>query len=121
VKIDASTLTSHATSILTAAGADEVEAESVSEALVWCDRVGRANQGVWRLPILADRLSRGLYHSPCRLDLTQTAPSVALLDADNGLGHWVATRGMDAAIELARKSGVGVVGVRKGNFFGAGS
>jgi len=121
MRFDASALTEHAASLLVAAGADEVEARSVAESLVWCDRIDRPTQGVSRLPILIERLAQGLYQSPCRLEVERRAAGVSVLDGGNGLGHWLANRGMDAAIELAQDTGIGVVGVRNGNFFGAGA
>ena len=45
--------------------------------------------------------------------------AVALVDGDNGLGPVVGTRAMEAAIDLARVSGIGLAGVRHSNHFGA--
>jgi LDH2 family malate/lactate/ureidoglycolate dehydrogenase len=45
--------------------------------------------------------------------------AVALVDGDNGLGPVVGARAMETAIQLARSSGVGFVGVRQSNHFGA--
>jgi ureidoglycolate dehydrogenase (NAD+) len=44
-----------------------------------------------------------------------------LLDGGGGFGHYVGELGMRRAIDLARRHGVGVVGVRNSNFFGAGA
>jgi LDH2 family malate/lactate/ureidoglycolate dehydrogenase len=49
------------------------------------------------------------------------SPASEILDGDNGFGHHVAALGMHRAIELARRSGIGVVGVRNSNFFGTGA
>ncbi len=114
-------LTDLAAKILGAAGADEGEAGALAEILVWCDAVGRPNQGVWRLPILTQRLEMGLFESPCRPQIHQTAPSLAVFDGDNGLGHVVARGAMDHAIAMARETGIGIVVVHGGNFFGASS
>ena len=121
MKVDPDGLKAIASDLLVRAGADEGEAQSLAEILVWCDEVGRGNQGVWRLPILTERLERGLFRSPCRPSLRRVGPSLAVRDADNGLGHVVARAAMDHAIALARETGVGLVSVHGANFFGAGA
>ncbi|MGQ9426626.1 Ldh family oxidoreductase [Gilvimarinus sp. DZF01] len=107
--------------LLCSAGSDCSEAEIVSEVLVWCDRVGRPNQGVWRLPVLCDRLERGLYETPCKPVIEMRGPSLALLDGRAGQGHFVAAKAMEHAIAIARHGGIGAVLVRNSNFFGAGA
>lgn len=112
-------LTAFAAEILVAAGADREQAAAVAEVLVWSDSVGRPNQGVWRLPILCKRLSAGLFHCPCRVRIDDRAAAVAVIDGDNGIGHYVARVAADAAIERAAKNGVAAVGVSNSNFLGA--
>jgi LDH2 family malate/lactate/ureidoglycolate dehydrogenase len=112
-------LTGFAEEVLTAAGADQEQASAVAEILVWSDSVGRPNQGVWRLPILCKRLSAGLFQCPCRPCIDNRAPAVALIDGDNGIGHFVGRVAADVAIERAASHGVAVVGVSDSNFLGA--
>jgi len=110
-----------AASILRRCGADKTEARVVADILVWCDLMGRRNYGVQRLPILAKRLSLGLMNSPCEMRVVRKAPSVELIDADRGIGHYVGEFAMRRAIALALDAGVGFVGVRNSNFYGAGA
>ncbi|MDA8107735.1 MAG: Ldh family oxidoreductase, partial [Betaproteobacteria bacterium] len=51
--------------------------------------------------------------------LEPRAPSLALVDGGNALGPVVGTRALEAAIELARATGIGWVGCRHSNHFGA--
>lgn len=111
-------LTAFAVKLLTAAGADETQASHVAEVLVWADTVGRSNQGVWRLPILCKRLSAGLFHCPCRPRIHDRTPAVALIDGDNGMGHFVGRVAVDTAIERAAGHGVALVCVCNSNFLG---
>lgn len=83
--------------------------------------MGRPNYGVWRLPIYTKRLSLGLTKSPCRPRFRKTAPAVGVLDGDQGFGHFVGQTAMRRAMELARRSGVGLVCVNNSNHFGAGA
>jgi len=115
---DAATLTSFARAVLERAGADGDEARVVANVLVWADRVGRPTQGVWRLPILVQRLERGVIRSPCDPAIHPVSEAAVLVDGHNGPGHFVADRAMRSAIELASRSAVGVAGVRNSNYLG---
>lgn len=114
-------LTDTTTAILIASGCDPQEAQVISSILIWCDQVGRHNQGVWRLPLLTKRFHKGLIQSPCRARYSQLKPAVSLMDANQGSGHFVAQQAMHKAINLAQNNGVGIVGVHNSNFFGAGA
>lgn len=108
-----------ATELLVAAGADEAEAAVVAEILVWGDLTERPNQGVWRLPVLCQRLRRRLYTSPCTSEVTMRTPSLGCVDAGNGLGHYVAHQAMLVAIEQAKQAGICALLVKGSNFLGA--
>lgn len=100
-------------------GVDAEQIETVADAMMWCELVGRPNFGISRLPVLMRRIEAGVINTPCRLSFEETAPAVHMLDGNAGFGHHVATRATERAIELAHNSGVGVVAVRNSNFFGA--
>jgi len=102
-------------------GVDEAQIHSVTDNLIWCDLVGRRNHGVERLPILMQRVRKGVINCPCELKFEQLTEPMARLDGDNGFGHHVSAAAIDRAVELAREHGVGIVGVRGSNFFGAGA
>ncbi len=121
VRISGEELRRFSQAILRSFSVDEVQARSVAHILVWCDEMGRANQGVWRLPLLSRRFASGLFNTPCHPILEKKGPAIALLDADNGAGHYIGELAMTQAIELASETGVGCVAVRNSNFFGAGA
>jgi LDH2 family malate/lactate/ureidoglycolate dehydrogenase len=110
-----------ARALLVGHGADLTEAASIARALVWCDRVGRPSQGVWRLSTICAKLEAGEIRSPCEPEITEIAPAAARIDAADGAGHYVAELGALRAIELARATGAGVVTVRGAHHFGAAS
>jgi len=109
------------TALLIASGCAPREAKVISNILIWCDQIGRHNQGIWRLPLLTKRFSQGLIKSPCEAKYSQLKPAVMLMDAQQGSGHYIAQQAMDKAIALAKHNGVGVIGVHNSNFFGAGA
>lgn len=121
VRIEAEPLQDVAHQLLVASGAGADEALLVAESLVWADLRGRHPQGVFRIPVLADMMSKGLITSPARMSWARPAPAVYHLDAGNGFGQVAGRRAMERAIELARELGVGVVTVSGTNHYGAAS
>ena len=121
INVSADQLIELATQLLIESGCEKKESQIISQVLVWCDQIGRHNQGVWRLPLLTRRLKENLIKSPCNPHFIQSSPSISILNADQGSGHYIGHLAMQKAIELAKDTGVGIVGVRNSNFFGAGS
>lgn len=104
---------------LLTAGADKNQATHNTDILIWCDKIGRDTQGVWRLPMIVKRLQLGLHSPKCQLQFNQVAPALCRLDGDAGLGYYVASKAMERAIELASTQGVACVAVHNGSHLGA--
>jgi LDH2 family malate/lactate/ureidoglycolate dehydrogenase len=94
-------------------------AQDVAGCLVKADLRGVDSHGLVRLPVYTRRLAAGVVNARPNIQLHSAASSAALVDGDNGLGPVVASYAMDAALELAREHGIGYVGVRGSNHFGA--
>jgi len=121
INVSADQLEELATQLLIESGCEKKESQIISQILVWCDQIGRHNQGVWRLPLLTRRLNEDLIKSPCNPHFTQSSQSVSILNADQGSGHFIGHLAMQKAVDLAKDTSVGIVGVKNSNFFGAGS
>ena len=120
-RIQSADLEAYAQAVMRACGVDEAQVRSVADNLIWSELVGRPNFGVQRLPIHMQRVKCGVLSCPARLEFTSISPSIELLDGGGGFGHYVSWHGMERAIELARINGLGIVGVKNSNFFGAGA
>jgi LDH2 family malate/lactate/ureidoglycolate dehydrogenase len=107
------------TKLLAGTGVPWEEAEIVAKVLVDTSLDGIDTHGISRLPIYLTRLQNGRINAKPNIKITQTAPAIAILDGDNGLGQLAAVRAMEKAIELAGQAGVGVVPARHSNHFGA--
>ena len=107
------------TDILIAAGTAPEEADVVSEILVWCDAVGRSTQGVWRLPILTQRLKKRLFNSPSNIDIQMITNNLGKINANNGLGHFVTYMATQHAIETAKRYGICSITISNSNYHGA--
>jgi LDH2 family malate/lactate/ureidoglycolate dehydrogenase len=107
--------------ILLAHGVDAVQAQSVSDNVIWSELVGRRNFGLARLPVYLERVRAGGLNCPCEPVFEAVAPSLHRLDGDGGFGQHVGRVAMDRAVDLASDHGIGVVGVHNSNFFGTGA
>lgn len=107
--------------LLGAAGVDDVQADSLTQNLVWCDMVGRRNHGIERLPILLQHVAAKTIKCPSTPRFQSLGETMEQLDADQSFGHHAGRLAIDRACELGRLHGVGLVGVTNSNFFGAGA
>jgi LDH2 family malate/lactate/ureidoglycolate dehydrogenase len=99
-------------------GLPQAHAYIAAECLVKANLRGLDSHGVVRIPIYAKRLRLGLVNPRPTLAVDQVAPSAAWLDGEDGMGMVVGTKAMEAAITLARNTGVGLVGAHRSTHYG---
>ncbi|RAI44198.1 Ldh family oxidoreductase [Rhodoplanes roseus] len=104
---------------LAAAGLSRDNAAAVAELMTEADLTGADGHGVFRLPQYVRRLRAGGFNRTPSITVDRTAPATALVDGDNGMGHLVVKRAAEAAIDIARETGVAWVGVRRSNHAGS--
>ena len=104
---------------LQAVGVDEADAQSVARSLVQTNLWGIDSHGIARLPHYLNRITHGSIKPRPQIVVTPTGPSTAQVDGDQGLGIVVSHRANRVAIELARASGIGAVGVTDSSHCGA--
>ena len=107
-----------AVDIFACAGVPPDEAHVVANALVEADLRGMQSHGVLRIPIYVEKIRAGAFRPGCNGKIVRETAATALLDGENGLGQVVSLRAMGLAIQKARATGIGAVGVRKSNHFG---
>lgn len=108
-------------SVLESLGVPPEDARTTSQCLLLADLRGVDSHGMVRLPVYAGRLRAGVVKTRPEIRVEVRYAAAALVDGDNGLGPVVGMRAMEAAIDLARTSGIGLAGVRHSNHFGAGA
>lgn len=120
VRVDPAALRSQAEAILIAYGADPVDAALQADARLHGELRGHPGQGQGMRGIAryCEMLAIGGIVSPTRIRTLVDTPAMALLDGRKGFGQVIAVGAMDLAIEKARASGVGLVGVRHSNHLG---
>ena len=80
---------------------------------------GFDTHGVGCIPSYADCLKEGRIKAKPQIRIERRMPWAALVDGDNGMGHVVAARAMEAALEAAEEIGIGAAAVSRSNHFGA--
>jgi LDH2 family malate/lactate/ureidoglycolate dehydrogenase len=104
---------------MTTSGVPAADAAKIAELMLEADLIGADAHGVFRLPQYCLRLKLGGLNPRPNIKVERTAPATALVRGDNGMGHLVVSRAMETAIELARDSGIGWVGMQMSNHAGA--
>lgn len=104
---------------LTKAGLLEEHASTVADVLVFADAKGIHSHGAMRTEYYAERIAKGgITHQP-NFEFEKTGTSSGIFHADNGVGHVAAHHAMDEAINIAKESGVAIVGVKNMSHSGA--
>ena len=102
-----------------AIGVPENDAEICADVLIAADLRGIDSHGIGRLkPIYIDRIKSGQINPITKIDIVKESPTTAVVDGNNGMGHVIAKKSMQIAIEKAKKYGMGMVAVRNSNHFG---
>ncbi len=112
-------LTDLSVALLKAAGASDQEASVVTKLLVKANLAGVDSHGV--LPNLIsyiNGLRNGVIKPGAKFEIFKDTPSTALINGNWGFGQVICSRAMELAIEKARQTGVGVIGIFNCNHIG---
>jgi LDH2 family malate/lactate/ureidoglycolate dehydrogenase/D-alanine-D-alanine ligase-like ATP-grasp enzyme len=118
-RVTASELADLVFEIFVLGGLDRPKAQRAAHLMVEAQRQGIDSHGIAFLPIYVRRMRLGGIDVTAEASFTQTGPSTGIMDGRNGYGVLVADGAVQAAVKLARESGIGVVAVRNSNHFGA--
>lgn len=118
-RIGARALRTFCTSLAMRYGAPERAATVLAESLVDADLKGIDTHGISRLPIYLKRVDEGLIDPGAKMAFDQRFSAAGILNANNGFGQVAGSKGMERAVALARTEGIGAVGIRNSQHFGA--
>ena len=85
------------------AGLKEEHAEQTAEILTWSHERGYASHGAVRVEYYSERIAKGGITNDPNITWKQTGPCSGIMDGDNGIGYWVATKATEKAIEIAKE------------------
>jgi len=101
------------------AGVPESDAAVCADVLITADKLGIDSHGCNRLkPIYLDRIKDGILNPLTQFEIVKEGPTTAVIDGHNGMGHVIAKRSMQMAIDKAKEFGMGMVAVRNSTHYG---
>ncbi len=101
------------------AGVPEADAEICANVLIAADKRGIDSHGIGRLkPIYYDRIKEGIQNPITDFEIVREGPTTAVIDGHDGMGHVIAKRSMQMAIDKAKEYGMGMVAVRNSTHYG---
>jgi ureidoglycolate dehydrogenase (NAD+) len=95
------------------------DAALVADALVQTSLWGIDSHGIARLTHYLARIQAGSIDPHPKLEMTETGPCTAQLNAGHALGIVACWRAMQIAIDLAQRNGLGLVGVSESTHCGS--
>ena len=104
---------------LVEAGLNNGHSQLVADVLVHADLRGVRSHGVIRAEHYVTRLNSGSLNRNPNFSLQKIKSGAAVLDADDGMGHAACDLAMSHAIDIAKETGIAMVGVKNGSHCGA--
>ena len=89
--------------------------------LLKAELVNAQSHGLARLKMYCDRLKKGLINSKPKIKIKKISSSISHINADNSIGFVAADIGIKVAITNAKKTGIGLVAIKKSGHYGLSS
>ena len=95
--------------------------EICADYLIKAELVDAKSHGLARLKMYCDRIRKGLINPKPKIKIKKISSSVSYVNADNSIGFVSADIGVKQAIKNAKKTGIGLVAVKKSGHYGLSS
>ena len=89
--------------------------------LIKAELINAQSHGLARLKMYCDRLKKGLINPKAKIKIKRVSSSISHINANNCIGFVAADLGMKIAIKNAKKTGVGLVAIKKSGHYGLSS
>ena len=89
--------------------------------LLKAELINAQSHGLARLKMYCDRLKKGLINSKPKIKIKKISSSISHVNADNSIGFVAADIGIKVAIKNAKKTGIGLVAIKKSGHYGLSS
>ena len=89
-----------------------------SEAIINAELVGAHSHGLSRLKMYCDRIQKKVINPKPKIKIKKISQSISKIDADNSIGFVAADIGIKQAIKNAKKTGIGLVGIKNSGHYG---
>ena len=104
--------------ILKKNGLNTNHATICSKALINAELVGAHSHGLSRLKMYCDRIQKKVINPKPKIKIKKISQSISQIDANNSIGFVAADIGIKQAIKNAKKTGIGLVGIRNSGHYG---
>ncbi len=104
--------------ILKKNGLNTSHATICSKALINAELVGAHSHGLSRLKMYCDRIQKKVINPKPKIKIKKISQSISQIDANNSIGFVAADIGIKQAIKNAKKTGIGLVGIKNSGHYG---
>lgn len=118
INLDVKTMRRYCEDIFERVGFTQQESADIVDVLLTADLYGIESHGVQRLIRYHLAIEEGSIVTDAKPEIVFQTPSSVVMDAPKSMGQVVAKKGMNMAIDMAKKHGVGMVSVRGSNHYG---
>ena len=95
--------------------------EICSDYLIKAELVGAKSHGLTRIKMYCDRIKKRLINPRPKIKIKKITSSISYIDSDNSIGFVSADIAINQAIKNAKKTGIGLVAVKKSGHYGLSS
>ena len=99
-------------------GLNNLHALICANALINAELVGAPTHGLSRLKMYCDRINKRLINPKPKIKIKKISQSISQIDANNSIGFVAADIGIRQAIKNAKKTGIGLVGIKNSGHYG---
>ena len=99
-------------------GLSTTHAKTSSDALINAELVGAHSHGLSRLKMFCDRIQKKVINPKPKIKIKKISQSITQIDANNSIGFVAADIAIKQAIKNAKKTGIGLVGVKNSGHYG---
>ncbi|MBA1337358.1 MAG: Malate/lactate/ureidoglycolate dehydrogenase, LDH2 family [Pelagibacterales bacterium] len=92
-----------------------------SNYIVQAELVGAPSHGLARLKMYCNRIKKKLINPQPKIKIKHISKSISYIDANNAIGFVAADIGIKKAIDSAKKTGIGLVGIKNSGHYGLSS
>ena len=89
-----------------------------SNAIINAELVGAPSHGLSRLKMYCDRIKKKVINPKPKIKVKKISQSISYIDANNSIGFVAADIGIKLAISNAKKTGIGLVGIKNSGHYG---
>ncbi len=102
-------------------GLNSNHAEISSNYIIKAELTGAPSHGLARLKMYCNRIKKKLINSKPRIKIKKISQSISHIDANNAIGFVAGDIGIKKAINNAKKTGIGLVGIKNSGHYGLSS